>query len=154
MTTETREEPPKYVAIKIGEVTFNRAGCVVFNRAGKVLLCEQSKRKEGEPALSLFPKGHIEEGETLTKTAVREVEEECGVIVADVYYLGRTEYDIINVKNGEVIEHVVIAWFSGLGVKKMSEGDRPSEWVSPEVAARILTYDEHAQLLQAALCED
>ncbi len=50
------------------------AGGVVRNAQGDVLLL---KHKSGS---WVFPKGHIEPGETLLEAALREVEEEAGVV--------------------------------------------------------------------------
>ncbi len=49
------------------------AGGVVFDEAGRVLVLTLAG---GE---TVFPKGHIEPGETALEAAVREVEEETGV---------------------------------------------------------------------------
>ena len=49
------------------------AGGVVFNKKGKVLLL---RHRNGD---WVFPKGHVEKGETLLETAIREIEEESGV---------------------------------------------------------------------------
>ena len=61
-------------------MTVRQAGGIVL-LGNRVVLRHTSKDEY------LFPKGHIEPGETLEQTAVREVEEETGleaVIVADV----------------------------------------------------------------------
>jgi diadenosine hexaphosphate hydrolase (ATP-forming) len=52
------------------------AGGLVFDPAGRVLLI---RRDNGE---WMFPKGHIDPGEDALTTALREVEEEAGVIAA------------------------------------------------------------------------
>ena len=49
------------------------AGGVVFNRQGEVLLLKHKKDEW------VFPKGHLEQGETHLEAALREVEEEAGV---------------------------------------------------------------------------
>lgn len=49
------------------------AGGVVFDRAGRVLVIGS---RDG---VWLFPKGHLEDGETAQDAALREVEEEAGV---------------------------------------------------------------------------
>ena len=55
-----------------------QAGGIVFrhNRAGISILLVRAKR---DPSAWIFPKGHIEPGETARVTAVRETREEAGV---------------------------------------------------------------------------
>jgi 8-oxo-dGTP pyrophosphatase MutT (NUDIX family) len=55
-----------------------QAGGIVFrrNRAGISILLVRAKR---DPSAWIFPKGHIEPGETPRVTAVRETREEAGV---------------------------------------------------------------------------
>jgi diadenosine hexaphosphate hydrolase (ATP-forming) len=64
------------------------AGGVVFNTAGEVLLI----RYPGKRGSWDFPKGHIDPGETVDVTAVREVLEEGGVHAEIVVALPNTEY--------------------------------------------------------------
>ena len=55
-----------------------QAGGIVFrhSRAGISILLVRAKR---DPSAWIFPKGHIEPGETARETAVRETREEAGV---------------------------------------------------------------------------
>lgn len=62
------------------------AGGVVFRKLGKTVYILLIKDGHGRWAL---PKGHVERGETLQETAVREVQEETGVEKLEV--LGRID---------------------------------------------------------------
>lgn len=55
-------------------MTIPGAGGVVFNQAGKVLVLEHKNSDH------VFAKGHLDEGETHLEAALREVEEEAGVV--------------------------------------------------------------------------
>ena len=60
---------------------------IVRQAGGVVLLGDQAILRHNARGEHLFPKGHVEEGETLEQTALREVAEEVGVeaeIVADL----------------------------------------------------------------------
>ena len=55
-------------------------GCIIIEN-GKVLLIQQIEGHWG------FPKGHMEDFETESETAIREVKEETGLIVTKATYL-------------------------------------------------------------------
>lgn len=77
------------------------AGGVVFKDDKIVSL----RRKNG---VWLMPKGHVEPGETLEQTAVREVQEETGLIARVKAPLGETEYSFT--ENG-VLYQKKVHWF-------------------------------------------
>ena len=78
------------------------AGGLVFNKQGQVLLLAN---KQGE---WLFPKGHIDNGESHLETALREVAEETGIIATcpDPSFMCLTRY-----QNSEGIKRQ-ISWFA------------------------------------------
>jgi diadenosine hexaphosphate hydrolase (ATP-forming) len=77
------------------------AGGVVFNQAGHVLVLGHRN------GTWVFPKGHIDPGETHIVAAIREVEEESGVVATspDEGIIYKTRY-----KNARKEERV-ITWF-------------------------------------------
>jgi diadenosine hexaphosphate hydrolase (ATP-forming) len=118
------------------------AGGVVFSPAGTVLLV---RYRSGAWA---FPKGHVEAGETLEQTAVREVYEEGGVSARVVTALPATRY---RNDRGEARE---IRWYvmttpDSAPVLEDTFGE--GGFFAPEVASQMLSYPEDRHLLQQAL---
>ena len=74
----------------------------------RVLLLRRSDRDEW-----VFPKGHLETGETPEDAAVREVREETGLEIALAGGLGTTEYTF---RRRNRTHHKVVDWFLGLRV--------------------------------------
>jgi len=58
------------------------AGGIVVNPEGKIVLVEQGGNSWS------FPKGHVEDGEELLETAMREIFEEAGIQEQDLEYVG------------------------------------------------------------------
>ena len=77
------------------------AGGVVFNHEGKVLVL---RHKNGN---WVFPKGHIDPGENHLQAAIREVEEEGGV----VSHCPNAELQYITRYSNARSEQRVITWF-------------------------------------------
>lgn len=128
-------------------------GCVIFDKEShnKVLVIYEKDRNFWG-----FPKGHIEEGETETQTALREVKEEVGIDVKilDEKYRYETNY-IIKDKQvdktsifyiAEPIEDIV-------NIKNQEAEIEESKWVTIEEAFNILTFDNNKDVLKRA-CED
>lgn len=119
------------------------AGGVVLSLDGHVLLV---RYRSGAWA---FPKGHVEPGETLEQTAVREVQEETGVTATVWAPLPETHY------TNDRGEARVIHWFAmrvAADAPTTLEDTFPEGgFYPPEEAARRLTYPEDRELLRAAL---
>lgn len=62
-------------------------GAVILNSEDKVLICKSNKWNQQY----VIPGGHIEAGEKMEETLVREVKEETGLEVYDIQLLGITE---------------------------------------------------------------
>lgn len=119
------------------------AGGVVLDGAGRVLLV---RYRSGAWA---FPKGHVEPGETLEQTAVREVREETGVVAAAVAPLPATHY------TNDRGEARVIHWFAmrarGGASTTLEDTFAEGGFFAQAEAAAMLSYPEDQQLLRAAL---
>jgi len=125
------------------------AGAVVFRREKEetyyLLLHYQAGHWD-------FPKGHIEEGESLKQTVVREVAEETGII--DVVFIDglkeRIEY-FLKVK-GKAVFKVVIFFLAQTKTKeiKLSSEHTAFKWLLYEKALEQLTYKNAKEILRKA----
>jgi 8-oxo-dGTP pyrophosphatase MutT (NUDIX family) len=120
-----------------------QAGAIVVrHRKGdpRILLIT-SKRN---PEHWLFPKGHVEEGETLEQTALREAEEEAGVRGTIVGPAGIMTFDY----EGESIRvHYFLAVTEDKG---KPEKRRQLTWCSFDEAMKQLTFPDTRTLLKDA----
>ena len=128
----------------------NRAGMVVFNLAGQVLLLSAITNEKQW----VFPKGHIEKGETPDQTAARECLEEANVVASPLFRIGTSSFKFQN-------EIVIVDWWSGVGVRqaekdpaiKFLESDfRNTQWVSVNEALELLSFSDLKTILKKAVC--
>ncbi|WP_243093327.1 NUDIX hydrolase [Thermus thalpophilus] len=117
------------------------AGGVVFNAKREVLLLRDRM------GFWVFPKGHIEAGESLESAAVREVYEETGVQAVVLGPLYPTRY--VNPKGIEREVH----WFlmRGEGKPRLEAGMTGAGWFAPDEARALLAFPEDLGLLEVAL---
>jgi diadenosine hexaphosphate hydrolase (ATP-forming) len=121
------------------------AGGVVINDEGQVLLI---RHRNGT---WVFPKGHVEPGESKVDTAVREVEEEAGVqaVALDPRQTWQTEY--VNPRR----EGRRITWYllrSSARQAVLREAIFPDGgFFAPEEALRMLAFDEDKATLKQVL---
>ncbi len=130
------------------------AGTIVFRKeAGKIMYLllhyenKETKRKHWD-----FPKGHIEKGETLKQTALRELEEETGIKDAElvegfkeaVSYFFKRQDKLISKKVvfflAETKQPDVIISFEHIGYK----------WLPYEEALGQTTFKNAKQVLEKA----
>ena len=115
-------------------------GCIVLNNKNQVLLIHHNKGHWD------FPKGHVEEGETEIKTAIREVKEETGIDVeVNEKYRYTTKYSH---KEG-VIKEVVFFLATNISNNKKAQLEEVSEvkWFDYDEAFKVITYDDTRELL-------
>ena len=86
MGTEKRGSSGRLHTENVKEVS---AGGIVFKKEGHTWRVLMVKNRKGSWT---FPKGRVEEGETLEETALREVEEETGVRASVIKYAGSVSY--------------------------------------------------------------
>ncbi|HHV81189.1 MAG TPA: NUDIX hydrolase [bacterium] len=90
-----------------------------------------------------FPKGKIEEGESLEETAIRELEEETGIKVKIEQYIRETNYSYTDENRGTIEKTVY--WYLG---RAESEEINPrygeikeAKWVQIDFATELCGYD-------------
>ena len=117
------------------------AGGVVFDEAGRVLLIRDRN------GFWVFPKGHIDPGETPEEAAVREVLEETGVRAQVLAPLTTTRY---RNDRGEERE---IRWYlmRGDGEVRLEAGLTGGGFFEAEEALEKLDFPEDKALLEVAL---
>lgn len=120
------------------------AGGVVFDRLGRVLLLHHADGSW------VFPKGHVERGESELDAAIREVEEEAGVRAwcPDAEPTWTTRYVNPRGRRRE------ITWFamrSDDAAAVSEELFTEAGFFPPAAAAQKLTHDEDKRLLAAVV---
>jgi 8-oxo-dGTP pyrophosphatase MutT (NUDIX family) len=120
------------------------AGGIVYRSKGSdfQILLVTAKRN---PGAWIFPKGHIEDGETPEEAALREVEEEAGVTGELVGPVGRPiEFETST-------ERVRVQYFLVRMTDEWPETDgRKKRWVPFDDAEEMLAYDNMRGLVRKA----
>jgi 8-oxo-dGTP pyrophosphatase MutT (NUDIX family) len=93
----------------------------------------------------LFPKGHVEAGESSLDAAAREAIEEAGVVGTAGYFVGRSLYE----SGGRRVE--VCYYLMDYAGDAPADEDRDTRWCTPAEAKRLLSFPELQRLLDRAL---
>ena len=98
-----------------------------------------------------LPKGTPESGETLEQVAVREVQEETGLEVRLIAYIGNISYSFIRdkIRFQKQVRHFLFEAIGGDTSLHDAEYDRV-EWFSIPEALRRLTYQNEVNILSQA----
>ena len=99
-----------------------------------------------------YPKGHVEEGEVETETALREMEEETGIKEEEInlYDDFRETIDYIYQKGSE-LSHKEVVFFLGESDTKRVKVSREHQdyiWLTYEEAIEKLTFNNAKKLLK------
>jgi len=104
-----------------------------------------------------FPKGHVEEKESLEETAERETREETGYPVKIKNSLGSFEYKVKEEKHGAVVDIIRRVYeYHAEVIGENTEEENPDEkegktkvfWLSRDEALNRLSYDENIKSMQ------
>lgn len=120
-----------------------QAGAVVFkpHRVSPRVLLIKARRN---PQLWIFPKGHIEDGESPDQTALRETREEAGVAADLVGRVGTLEFE--SGKDVVHVEYFLVRWAADVP----PDEDRERRWCTVEEASEMLAFDGARALLARA----
>ena len=124
--------------------TIRQAGSIVFRLDGKkprVLLVTARRN----PGTWIFPKGHIEKGETSEAAALRETREEAGVSGTLIGPAGVLEYGFLGAKAR--VEYFLLQFTREAGPP---EDGRQRIWCDVEDALGRLSYKNTRKLLRRA----
>jgi 8-oxo-dGTP pyrophosphatase MutT (NUDIX family) len=123
----------------------SQAGAVVFRTDGgsvRILLVRSRKN----PGVWVFPKGHLEPGESDADAALREAEEEAGISGTVVGPVGPT----LTFQSGD--ESVAVKYYLvHLTADAASPEGRDKVWLAPDEALERLGFQNARDLLRAAL---
>jgi 8-oxo-dGTP pyrophosphatase MutT (NUDIX family) len=121
-------------------------------QAGAIALRERKGRVEAmivrarkDPSQWIFPKGHIERGETAEDAAVRELQEEAGVDGSADGVIGVSTF-----QSGTECVDVTFYLVRYSRMVKPSE-KREARWCSIDEARRTLSFDDSRRLLDEAI---
>ena len=127
-------------------------GVVLFN-LDKVLLLRHSSISSREGGHWDFPKGHIDDGETEIQTALRELEEETGIIHANVIDGFRDTITYTFSGGKKQIGKEVVFFLATTKESKvtLSHEHIDYSWLDFDSAFSRLTYDNARQVLRNAI---
>jgi 8-oxo-dGTP pyrophosphatase MutT (NUDIX family) len=118
----------------------HQAGAIAVrenNGAPEVFLVRAKK----DPSQWVFPKGHIEPGETAPEAAARELQEEGGIAGSIVRQIGTSTFQ----SGAEEVE-VTYYLTRFVGAAPALE-DRASQWLTIDEAKRVLRFGDARRLL-------
>ena len=123
------------------------AGGIVFNNQGQVLVTQHSQNLHWG-----FPKGWINEGETVEQAALREVKEEGGVEAKILEKVGISKY-VYTLAGERIFKVVTIFLMEYIRGDPKDHDWEVSEagWFSPEDALKKLSFSQDKLLLKKAL---
>lgn len=137
-------------------ITATSAGAIILREIDgqlKIALAQHVRAEKGW----ILPKGHVEQGETLEQTALREIYEETGLHdVTLIKYLGSIPRESVK-ENGDVVHktvHFYLAYASDNHHQPIAPTDAKFTtvgWFSPHEAMQHFPYDSERAFLREHL---
>jgi 8-oxo-dGTP pyrophosphatase MutT (NUDIX family) len=121
-----------------------QAGAIALKLDDREVLCLLVRSKQ-TPEKWIFPKGHVESGESEEEAALRELHEEAGFEGRVLAHVGGLDF---TARSGDVrIEYFLIE----PGERSGTGDGREHQWVSGTEARRLLFHDHARVLLDRAV---
>jgi 8-oxo-dGTP pyrophosphatase MutT (NUDIX family) len=131
------------------------AGAIILREVGGKLKIALAHHSRGTKPW-ILPKGHVEEGESLEQTALREIYEEAGLDnVQLIKHLGTIMRESLT-SNGDVVQktiHFYLAYALGESQSQAPSDQRfiEADWFSPEEAIQLLPHESEQTFLKEHL---
>jgi 8-oxo-dGTP pyrophosphatase MutT (NUDIX family) len=121
------------------------AGAVVYRMNGTTIefLVQKSKKR---PGIWLFPKGHVEIGESNEEAALRELKEESGVCGENIGFLHE-----FTVEFEDEIQQITFYLFQFSGIDGEPEMGRDPKWLDTSSAIEHLPIYEYSLMIRMAI---
>ena len=130
------------------------AGGVVFRTLDSGFrICLIGRRKSGR-VIWFLPKGHVEKGEPLKATALREVREETGVVGSILSSLGSIQYSFFDLESRKNVFKTVHFFLVRYERGRLSDHDDEVErakWFSVKNAFKHIEYPGERAILNKAI---
>jgi len=129
------------------------AGGVVFKKSDTALIVCLISRKRDKKRVWCLPKGHVEAGEQLEETALREVREETGIKGTILAPIQSIAYQFYDQKSQQLISKTVHFFLIRYDTGDLEDHDQEvesAEWVSIEEAHKRAEHKGEREVLQAA----
>ena len=130
------------------------AGGVVFKKSSSgIRVCLIGRRKEGK-IIWCLPKGHVEKGEKLSRTALREIKEETGISGSPLSSLGFIKYRFFDLESSKLVFKTVHFFLVNFIKGKLSDHDDEVEyarWFQVREALKRIEYKGEYNILKKAV---
>jgi len=115
---------------------------VVFNKEGKVLILKRAKNDKLNPSKYDLPGGHIEKGESLNESIIREVQEETGLQVVMGNIIDVVEFPQDSLLFKEEKRGIRCICYANSSKVELSHEHDEYEWVSLNQITEKLSSDD------------
>lgn len=121
--------------------------CMLEDGNGNILV---EDRKDPDWPGICFPGGHVEPGESFTKAAVREMQEETGLTVLDPQLCGVKQFQTENDARYVVFFYKATRWTGT--IQSSDEGE--VFWISKNELKQYKTVTDFADMVEVMDCDD